>query len=65
MPAEVQGPVRDLLYRMLEKDPEQRITVSTDRAGSMTQELMAYPLFPLFSDGRDTYPSLLCVSTSA
>ncbi|RYZ46136.1 MAG: WG repeat-containing protein, partial [Sphingobacteriales bacterium] len=39
----------------LEKDPEQRITVSTDRAVPMTQELMAYPLLPLFSDGRDTY----------
>lgn len=28
MPDEVQGPVRDLLFRMLEKDPKKRITVS-------------------------------------
>jgi serine/threonine protein kinase len=30
MPKEVQGPVRDLLYRMLEKDPQRRITVRID-----------------------------------
>lgn len=28
MPNDVQGPVRDLLSRMLEKDPKKRITVS-------------------------------------
>jgi serine/threonine-protein kinase HSL1 (negative regulator of Swe1 kinase) len=28
MPREVKGPVRDLLYRMLEKDPAKRITVN-------------------------------------
>lgn len=36
MPSEVQGPVRDLLFRMLEKDPRKRITMP---------EILSHPFF--------------------
>lgn len=51
MPSEIQGPSRDLLFRMLEKDPERRITMP---------QILQHPFFisqpPKVTPGRPLVP---------